>query len=103
MSMNGNTLTNGKNGKKRRRRIIWVVAILVVLGAGGYGVMAALRPSHEIDPSKLAIVESGDQIQSQRHRQKDLCRLWRPREDRANFGGIGQSSVGSGATRGQGE
>src|SRR6202040_3731636 len=60
MSMNGNSLTNGKNGKKRRRRIIWVVAILVVLGAGGYGVMAALRPSHEIDPSKLATVERGD-------------------------------------------
>src|SRR6202162_616538 len=60
MSMNGNSLTNGKNGKKRRRRIIWLVAILVVLGAGGYGVMAALRPSHEIDPSKLATVERGD-------------------------------------------
>jgi len=59
MSINGNSLTNGKNGKKRRR-IIWVVAILVVLGAGGYGVMAALRPSHEIDPSKLATVERGD-------------------------------------------
>src|SRR6202521_1639303 len=57
MSINGNSLTNGKN---RRRRIIWVVAILVVLGAGGYGVMAALRPSHEIDPSKLATVERGD-------------------------------------------
>src|ERR1700688_835735 len=60
MSMNGNNLTNGKNDKKRRRRIIWVVAILVVLGAGGYGVMAALRPSHEIDSSKLATVERGD-------------------------------------------
>jgi len=59
MSINGNSLTNGKNGKKRRR-IIWAVAILVVLGAGGYGVMAALRPSHEIDPSKLATVERGD-------------------------------------------
>src|SRR6202163_106929 len=59
MSINGNSLTSGKNGKKRRR-IIWAVAILVVLGAGGYGVMAALRPSHEIDPSKLAVVERGD-------------------------------------------
>ncbi|HXM92495.1 MAG TPA: efflux RND transporter periplasmic adaptor subunit [Candidatus Dormibacteraeota bacterium] len=62
MSINGNSLTNGKNGKKRRRRAIWVVAILVVLGAGGYGVMAALRPSHEIDPSKLATVERGDLV-----------------------------------------
>ena len=60
MSINANGLTNGKNGKKRRRRIIWVIAILVVLAAGGYGVMAALRPSHAIDPSKLATVERGD-------------------------------------------
>jgi HlyD family secretion protein len=60
MSINGNGLTNGKNGKKRRRRIIWLVVILMLLGAGGYGVMAALRPSHEIDPSKLATVERGD-------------------------------------------
>ena len=54
MSISGNGLTNGKNGKKRRRRIIWLVAIVVVLGAGGYGVMAALRPNRTIDPSKLA-------------------------------------------------
>lgn len=60
MSINGNGLTNGKNEKKRRRRIIWVVAIVVVLGAGGYGVMAALRPNRAIDPSKLATVERGD-------------------------------------------
>ncbi len=39
---------------------MWVVAILVVLAAGGYGVMAALRPSRTIDPSKLATVERGD-------------------------------------------
>jgi len=32
---------------------------LVVLG-GGYGVKAALSPSHVIDPSKLAAVERGD-------------------------------------------
>src|ERR1700730_8247408 len=60
MSINGNSLTNGKNGKKRRRRIIWAVAILLVLAAGGYGVMAALGPSRAIDPSKLAAVERGD-------------------------------------------
>src|ERR1700676_887973 len=60
MSINGNRLTNGKTGKKRRSRIIWAVRILVALGVGGYGVMAALRPSHEIDPSKLATVERGD-------------------------------------------
>src|SRR5271154_6486649 len=52
---------NGTNGKKRgRRRLIWVAVAVVVLGGGGYGVMAALRPSHVIDPSKLADVERGD-------------------------------------------
>jgi HlyD family secretion protein len=60
MSTNGNGLTNGKSGKKRRRRIIIaVIAALVVIG-GGYGVYAALKPSHDIDPSKLATVERGD-------------------------------------------
>ncbi|HKV06398.1 MAG TPA: efflux RND transporter periplasmic adaptor subunit [Candidatus Acidoferrales bacterium] len=57
MNSNGG---NGKAGRKRRKR--WVVvggacaAILgmVVLGA------AALRPSHAIDPDKLAPVERGD-------------------------------------------
>src|ERR1051325_121918 len=60
MSSNGNGLTNGKSGKKRRRRIIWgVIALAILLGAG-FGVKAALSPSHEIDPSKLALVERGD-------------------------------------------
>src|SRR3981189_363160 len=60
MSSNGNGLANGKNGKKRRRRIIWGGIALAVLLGGGYGVKAALTPSHEIDPSKLADVEKGD-------------------------------------------
>src|SRR5262252_3975009 len=64
MSSSGNGLTggpgNGKNGKKRRRRLIWgAVVILVLLGAG-FGVKAALSPNHDIDPSKLANVERGD-------------------------------------------
>ncbi len=62
MSSNGNGLTNGngKAAKKRRRRfIIGAIALLVLVG-GGYGVFAALRPNHEIDPSKLATVERGD-------------------------------------------
>src|SRR3989441_3558430 len=60
MSSNTNGLTNGKNGKKRRRRIIWgAIALVVILGAG-FGVKAALSPSHEIDPAKLANVERGD-------------------------------------------
>src|ERR1700687_873908 len=60
MSSNGNGLSNGKNGKKRRKRIIWAVIILLIVGGAGYGVMAALRPSRVIDPSKLATVERGD-------------------------------------------
>jgi len=60
MSSSCNGLTNGKAAKKRRRRIIiGSVAALVVIG-GGYGVFAALRPNHEIDPSKLAAAERGD-------------------------------------------
>src|SRR5215467_14364977 len=60
MSSNGNGLANGKNGKKRRRRIIWGSITAVVLLGAGFGVKAALSPSHEIDPSKLADVEKGD-------------------------------------------
>ncbi len=62
MSTNSNGFANGngKAAKKRRRRIIFgVIAALVLIG-GGYGVYAALRPNHEIDPSKLASVERGD-------------------------------------------
>src|SRR5207237_5554066 len=63
MSSNANGLANGKNGKngkKRRRRILWATVATVVLLGAGYGVKAALSPSHEIDPSKLANVERGD-------------------------------------------
>jgi HlyD family secretion protein len=56
----GNNGLNGSNGKKRRRRLIWAAIGVVVLGGGGYGVMAALRPNRTIDPSKLADVERGD-------------------------------------------
>ena len=59
MSSSGNGL-NGKAAKKRRRRIILAAVALLVLIGGGYGVYAALRPSHDIDPSKLAGVERGD-------------------------------------------
>src|SRR6516164_2799987 len=60
MSSNGNGLGNGKASKKRRRRIIIAAIALLVVVGGGYGVFAALRPTHEIDPSKLATVERGD-------------------------------------------
>src|SRR5271154_5658901 len=60
MSTNGNGLANGKNGKKRRRRIIWATIALLALGGGGYGVKAGLSPNRTIDPPKLASVERGD-------------------------------------------
>ena len=60
MSSNGNGLSNGKDRKKRTRRIIWISIAVLVLGGGGYGVMAALRPNRTIDPSKLASAERGD-------------------------------------------
>ncbi len=60
MSSNGNGIGNGKAAKKRRRRIILGSIAALILVGGGYGVYAALRPNHEIDPSKLAGVERGD-------------------------------------------
>jgi len=60
MSSNGNGLANGKNSKKRRRRILWGSVALILLLTGGYGVKAALSPNRTIDPSKLASVERGD-------------------------------------------
>jgi HlyD family secretion protein len=63
MASNGNGLANGKNGKngkKRRRRIIIASIVGLIVVGGGYGVYAALRPTHEIDPSKIAAVERGD-------------------------------------------
>jgi len=51
---------SGKNGRKRRRRFIIGGIILVVLIGIGIGVTAALRPNHQIDPSKIATVERGD-------------------------------------------
>src|ERR1700687_5646858 len=60
MSSHGNALGSGKNGKKRRRRVIWGAVAVLVLGGGSYGVMAALTQSRTIDPSKLASVERGD-------------------------------------------
>ncbi len=50
---------NGKNGKKRRRWI-WISVVALVLIAVIAGGAVALKPSKEIDPSKLAAVEKGD-------------------------------------------
>jgi HlyD family secretion protein len=45
--------------RKRRRRIIWTSAALLV-AAGGYGAAGAFRNGKPLDPSKLASVERGD-------------------------------------------
>jgi len=60
MSSNVNGSANGKNGNKRRKRIIWISAVVLLLAGGGFGVKAALSPNRTIDPSKLAAVERGD-------------------------------------------
>ncbi len=58
--MLGNGNGNGKGAKRRRRRIIWISIVSLLVVGGGYGVTAALRPNHAIDPSKLATIERGD-------------------------------------------
>ncbi len=50
---------NHKNHRKRRRWVLLGVIALVLVG-GIFGIAAALRPNHQIDPSKLASVERGD-------------------------------------------
>jgi HlyD family secretion protein len=52
------------NNHKKRRRWIFGGVILVVLIGSGFGIAAALRPNHQIDPSKLATVERGDLARS---------------------------------------
>ena len=50
---------NHKNNRKRRRWLL-VGVIALALAGGVFGIAAALRPNHQIDPSKLASVERGD-------------------------------------------
>jgi len=50
---------NHKNNRKRRRWLLLGVIALALAG-GALGIAAALRPNHQIDPSKLASVERGD-------------------------------------------
>jgi len=51
---------NSRKSGRRRRRWIWAAIILAVLAGAFVGVRAALRPNHQIDPSKLATIERGD-------------------------------------------
>jgi HlyD family secretion protein len=50
--------SNGKNGKKSRKWI-WIVVVVLALAGAAVGVRAALKPSKDIDPSKLATIEKG--------------------------------------------
>jgi len=50
---------NHKNNRKRRRWLLLGVIALALAGSA-FGIAAALRPNHQIDPSKLASVERGD-------------------------------------------
>jgi len=52
--------TNGRKNGRRRRRFIWMGALVVILGGAFFGVKAALKPNNQIDPSKLSTVEKGD-------------------------------------------
>jgi HlyD family secretion protein len=53
---------NHKNHRKRRWIILGIVGVVLV--GAVFGIAAALRPSRQIDPSKLATVEKGDLAKS---------------------------------------
>jgi len=53
-------MANNHNNHRRRRRWIIVGAALVVVLGGILGAVTLLRSNHEIDPSKLAVIERGD-------------------------------------------
>lgn len=53
--------TNGKNGKKgRKKRWLLIGTAVAFFLLVVFGLIAAVRPGHKIDPSKLATVERGD-------------------------------------------
>ncbi|HBY59407.1 MAG TPA: efflux RND transporter periplasmic adaptor subunit [Solibacterales bacterium] len=53
--------TNGKNGRKGRKRWIVIFTVLIVFLAGaGFAVRAALKPNNAIEASKIVAVETGD-------------------------------------------
>jgi HlyD family secretion protein len=55
---------NGKNGKKKKRRLIYIGASLVGVLVIVFGVVAATRGGTKIDSSKLATVDRGDLAKS---------------------------------------
>jgi HlyD family secretion protein len=52
--------SNGKNGKRGRRRLILLAVVLIVLAGAGVAVRAALKPNNTIEASKLSAIERGD-------------------------------------------
>ena len=48
------------NGRKKKRRWLWVTAVLVLVIAAGIGLRATLRTTPTIDPSRLVEIERGD-------------------------------------------
>jgi HlyD family secretion protein len=57
-------MAENHNKKHKRRRWIILVAALVLLAGGIFGISAALRPNNQIDPSKIVAVEKGDLAKS---------------------------------------
>ena len=57
-------MTNNHRNHRKRRRWILLGIVALVVGAAVFGIAAALRPNHQIDPSKLAAVERGDVARS---------------------------------------
>jgi HlyD family secretion protein len=55
---------NGKNGRKKRKRWIVLGSVTVALVVVVVIATAALRPTHTIEPDKLATAERGDIAQS---------------------------------------
>jgi HlyD family secretion protein len=53
-------MANDHGNHRRRRRWIILGAVAVVLCGGILGGVTLLRSNHEIDPSKLAVIERGD-------------------------------------------
>lgn len=52
--------TNGKNGKRGRKRWIILAIVLMVLAGAGVAVRAAFKPNNTIEASKLATIDRGD-------------------------------------------
>ncbi len=56
-------MANG-NGKKKKKRLIWIVSVIALLLVSVGGLIAAKSGGTKIDPSKLAKVEKGDLAKS---------------------------------------